>query len=185
MRIREWMQLDPPTVTADAPVAEAQRVAEEAGLAIVLVRGHQGELVGFLTRKALASAPSPEIASGKLAAAPGITLSPDDPMERAVVLLQERYVLLPVVEGGKLVGVFTRGGLMRALARMCGFGEVGTRIRVAVRSPTEVYRVLEVLGRRGVELVAAIQGEPGEMILHVRELGKREELGRELEEALG
>ncbi len=74
---------------------------------------------------------------------------------------------------------------MRALARMCGFGEVGTRIRVAVRSPEEVYRVLEILGRRGVELVAAIQGEPGEMILHVRDLKEREALGRELEEALG
>ncbi|MFO8034487.1 MAG: CBS domain-containing protein [Candidatus Bipolaricaulota bacterium] len=185
MRIREWMQSDPPTVGADAPVAEAQRLAEEAGLAVVLVVGEQGELVGFLTRRALAAAPTPELAARKLAAAPTVILSPDDPMERAVVLLQERYVLLPVVDGGRLVGVLTRQGLMRALARMCGFGEAGTRIRLVLRSATEIYRALEVLAQHDVELVAAVQGEPGEMILHVRGVEERDDLSRKLEEALG
>ncbi len=185
MRIREWMQEHPPTVGTDSPVAEAQRLAEEAGLALVLVVGAQGELAGFLTRKALAAAPLPDLPSGKLAAAPTTLLSPDDPLERAVVLLQERCVLLPVVEEGKLVGVLTRQGLLRALARMCGFGESGTRIRLAVQGVGDVYKALGVLARRKVELVAAVQGEPGEMILHVRDVQERDRLGRELEEALG
>lgn len=185
MRIKNWMQGDPPTVAAAAPVEEARRLAEATGIALVLVVGPEGELVGFLTRRALASAPSPELSAGKLAAAPKLTLSPDDPLERAVVLLQERYVLLPVVENGKLVGVLTRQCLMRALARMCGFGEPGTRIRVDLRDHSELYRAFEVLARNSVELVAAMQGEPGEMILHVRGVEERERIGRELEEALG
>lgn len=179
------MQSDPPTVEAGAPVAEAQGLAEEAGLALVLVVGEQGELVGFLTRKALAAAPAPELPAGKLASAPTMTLSPEDPLERAIVLLQERYVLLPVVDGGRLVGVLTRQGLMRALARMCGFGEAGTRIRLALQGTSDIYRALEVLAQRNVQLVAAVQGEPGEMILHVRGVEERGQLGRELEEALG
>jgi len=171
-------------VSAHAPVSEAQQLADEAGLALVLVVEEDGQLVGFLTRKALASAPSHELPAGKLAAAPTVVLSPDDPLERAVVLLQERYVLLPVVEEGKLVGVLTRQALMRALARMCGFGEPGTRIRVTLRNTEEIYRALGVLAEHGAELVAVTQGEQGEMILHVRGVAERQQLSRALEEAL-
>ncbi len=185
MQIKEWMQSDPPTVMADAPVSEAQQLADEAGLALVLVVGSEGKLVGFMTRRAIAAAPTPELAVGKLAAAPTMVLSPEDPLERAVVLLQERYVLLPVVEEGRLVGVLTRQGLMRALARMCGFGEAGTRIRLTVQSTGEIYRALDVLAEHQVELVAVVQGDPGEVILHVRGLEERDRLGQALEEALG
>jgi predicted transcriptional regulator len=185
MRVREWMQADPPTVRADAQVAEAGRLAEEQGLAIVLVVDDEGKLVGFLTRKAIAAAPDASLPAGKLAAAPTVTLAPDDPMERAVVLLGERHLLIPVVEDGKLVGVVTRGGVLRALARMAGFGEEGIRIRIRLSDPFEVYRALEVLSRRKLGLVAVIQGDEGEVIFHVKGLEDKEGLLQELKEALG
>jgi len=185
MRVSEWMLADPPTIRAQAPVEEAGKLAEELGLAIVYVVDEEGRLVGFLTRKAISAAPDPGLPTGKLAAAPTVTLSPDDPMERAVVLLGERHLLLPVVEGGRLVGVVTRGGVLRALAEMAGFGEEGTRIRVKLSQPGEVYRALEVLERNGLTLVAVIRGGEGEVIFHVQGLQDRERLLRELEEALG
>ncbi|MBC7098088.1 CBS domain-containing protein [Candidatus Bipolaricaulota bacterium] len=185
MRVREWMVADPPTVGAMAPVEEAGRLAEEHGLAIVYVVDGEGKLVGFLTRKAISSAPDPSLPSGKLAAPPSVTLSPDDPMERAVVLLGERHLLLPVVEGGRLVGVITRGGVLRALAEMAGFGEEGVRIRIKLSHPSEVYRALEVLAKNGLELVAVIRGGDEEVIFHIKGLEDREQLLSQLEEALG
>ncbi|MCD5408471.1 CBS domain-containing protein [Candidatus Bipolaricaulota bacterium] len=185
MRVSEWMLADPPTIRAEAPVEEAGKLAEELGLAIVYVVDGEGRLVGFLTRKAIAAAPDPALPTGKLAAAPTVTLSPDDPMERAVVLLGERHLLLPVVEEGRLVGVVTRGGVLRALAEMAGFGEEGIRIRVKLAQPGEVYRALEVLERNDLTLVAVIRGEEGEVIIHVQGLQDKEKLMRELEEALG
>ncbi|MGC9529607.1 MAG: CBS domain-containing protein [Candidatus Bipolaricaulaceae bacterium] len=178
------MQPDPPTVRAGAPVAEAQRLAEELGLAILYVVDEEGKLAGFLTRKALGAAPDGEVAAGKLAAAPPVTLAPQDPMERAVVLLGERHLLLPVVDQGLLVGVITRGGVLRALARMAGFGEEGVRIRIRPSAPHEVYRALEVLARKQLGLVSVVRGGEGEFIVHVRGTHDREALLRELEEAL-
>ena len=179
------MLADPPTIRAEAPVEEAGKLAEQLGLAIVYVVDGEGRLVGFLTRKAISAAPNPALPTGKLAAAPTVTLSPDDPMERAVVLLGERHLLLPVVEEGRLVGVITRGGVLKALAEMAGFGEEGTRIRVKLSQPGEVYRALEVLEQHGLTLVAVIRGGQGEVVIHVQGLQDKEKLLHELEEALG
>lgn len=45
-----------------------------------------------------------------------ITCSPDDTLERAATLMHERKVSrLPVIEGGRLVGIVARGDLLRAL----------------------------------------------------------------------
>ncbi len=185
MKVRAWMEPDPPTVLAETPVEEAQRLAQDLGLALVLVVDAEGRLVGFLTRKALDAAPRPELPAGKLAAQPTVVLQADDPVERALALLVDRYAVLPVLEGERLVGVITRGGALRALVRMTGIGEEGTRIRLKLDDPRELYRALAVLSRWELELVSVTRGEEGEMILHVRGLEDREGLMRELEEALG
>ena len=45
-----------------------------------------------------------------------VTCSPDDTLERAATLMHERRVSrLPVLEGGRLVGIVARGDLLRAL----------------------------------------------------------------------
>jgi len=179
------MRTDAATARSGSTVRETAALAEEHGLALVFVVDDAQRLVGFVTRKALSAAPAEDLPVEKLASAPTVTVAPEDPLEKAVVLLQERYVLLPVVEDGRLAGILTRGGLLRALAHMCGFGETGTRIRIRPSGAGDVFRALEKLGRRGLELVAAIQGEPGEIILHVRGVEDKEALSRELRETLG
>ncbi len=169
MRVSDFMTRDPPVARADAPVSEAQKLAAEVGVAVLFVVDDEGRLVGFLTRKALASAPEGTLPAGKLAAVPTVTMSPNDPLERAVVLLSERYLLLPVVDEGKrLVGVLTSVGLLRGLAQMAGLGEEGTRIRIQPSSPTDAYRALGVLGEKGFPLVAVLRGNGGELIIHVQ-----------------
>lgn len=179
------MDPDPPTVLATAPVEEAQRLAQELGLALVLVVDEGGRLVGFLTRKALDAVPKPDLPAGKLASQPTVTLQVGDPVERALALLVDRYAVVPVLDGERLVGVITRGGALRALLRMTGIGEEGTRIRLKLGDHLELYKVLEVLSRRGLELVSVTRGGDGEVVLHIRGLDDREGLLRELEEALG
>jgi predicted transcriptional regulator len=169
MKVSDFMTRDPPVVRADAPVAEAQKLAAEAGVAVLLVVDGDGRLVGFLTRKALASASDGTLPAGKIAAAPTVAMTPDDPLERAVVLLSERYFLLPVVDAEKrLVGVLTSVGLLRGLAHMAGWGEEGTRIRIQPSSPADAYAALRVLGEKGLPLVAVLRGSGGEHIIHVQ-----------------
>lgn len=185
MRVSDFMTRDPPVARADAPVSEAQKLAAEVGLAVLFVVDGEGHLVGFLTRKALASAPDGNLPAGKLAAAPTVTMSPGDPLERAVVLLSERYLLLPVVDEEKrLVGVLTSVGLLRGLAHMAGLGEEGTRIRIQVSSQTEAYQALNALGEKGFPLVAVLRGQAGELIIHVQGVEDQERLLTELKGTL-
>ena len=184
MRVRDWMEPDPPRVLVGTPVGEARALAEELGLVLVLVVDEGGRLVGFLTRKALDAAPKPDLPAGKLAAQPTVVLRADDPVERAVALLAERHALVPVVEEGRLVGVMTRGGVIRALVKLTGIGQEGTRIRIQLRENTDVYRALEVLARWELELVSVMRTDD-EAIFHVRGLEDKERLTAELKEALG
>lgn len=163
------MTRDPPVARADAPLAEAQKLAAEVGVAVLFVVDEEGRLAGFLTRKALAAVPDPSLPAGRLASPPTVTISPHDPLERAVVLLSERYLLLPVVDGDRrLVGVLTTVGLLRGLAQMAGLGEEGMRIRIQASSPMDAYRALAVLGEKGFPLVAVLRGTKGELIIHVQ-----------------
>ena len=169
MRVSDFMTRDPPVARADAPVSEAQRLAAETGVAVLFVVDAEDRLVGFLTRKALSSSPDANLPAGKLASPPTVTMSPHDPLERAVVLLSERYLLLPVTDEEKrLVGVLTSVGLLRGLAQMAGLGEEGTRIRIQPSSPADAYRALAVLGTKGLPLVAVLRGHHGELIIHVQ-----------------
>lgn len=169
MRVRDFMTPDPPVAWADAPAGEARRIAAEAGVAVLFVVDQERHLVGFLTRKALAAVPDETLPARKFASPPSVTVSPDDPLERAVVLLAERYLLLPVVDGEKrLVGVLTNVGLLRGLAKMAGLGEEGLRVLILPSSPAEAYRALAVLGARGLPLVAVLRGQEGELIIHVQ-----------------
>jgi predicted transcriptional regulator len=185
MKVSDFMMRDPPVARADAPVGQAQKLAAEVGVAVLFVVDDEGHLVGFLTRKALSAAPDATLPAGKLASSPTVTMSPDDPLERAVVLLSERYLLLPVVDGEKrLVGVLTSVGLLRGLAQMAGLGEEGTRIRIQPSSPADAYRALGALGARGLPLVAVLRGHGGELIIHVQGVEDPAQLLAELEGTL-
>ena len=179
------MTKDPPAVTARAGVGEARRFAEEAGLALVFVVDENRKLQGFLTRKALDSAPDPQMPVGKLATPVTAVLAPSDPLEKAAVLLGERYVVLPVVDGdGTLVGVLTRGDLVKALTRMAGLGEEGMRIRIRAQS-AEIYRALALLGEKGLPLVSVLRGDEDDAVIHVQGVGDPQALLEELKKALG
>jgi len=80
--------------------------------------------------------------------------------------------------------VITRGGVIRALVKLTGIGQEGTRIRIQLRENTDVYRALEVLARWELELVSVMRTDD-EAIFHVRGLEDKERLTAELKEALG
>jgi CBS domain-containing protein len=50
-----------------------------------------------------------------------VTCTPDDSVESAATMLHERHVSrLPVVEGGRLVGIISRGDILEAIVRSAG-----------------------------------------------------------------
>lgn len=119
-KIREVMTESPRTVRGDDTVADAAKLMrdEDAGIAPVTAGG--GKLVGVVTDRDLAirviaegkdprSTTVAEIASEKV-----YTVEPQQDLDEALSLMAQHQVRrLPVVEGGKLVGILAQADVAR------------------------------------------------------------------------
>lgn len=190
MIVGRYMHSDPVTVKADAPLAEAKRVMEENAFGLLLVVSDDGKLRGFITRGSLKGATDWEVPAGKVCFEARFGVSPTDTVEKAaLILLENRLVLLPVVEEERLIGVITQSEILRALADGLGIGLKGTRLTVRVGSDDgDLHRILAVLHKNGVHLVSMAQYPKDEaqreVILRVQGIADKEALRSELEEAL-
>lgn len=178
------MNPEAPAVEEATPVGEALQQAEAKRLAVLFVVDEARRLRGFLTKKALTSASTPDLPVGKLVTPPPDVLTPEDPLERAAALLAH-YVVLPVVDGERrLVGILSKDGLLRALSHLAALGEGGLRIRLRPHHPAEVYRALAILAQENLTLVAVLRGQGGEVILHIQGAEDPERLREKLTASL-
>lgn len=192
MKVSRYMRSDQVTVQASAPISEAKRVMDEKGFSLLLVVEDDGTLKGFITKGALKGVTDLETPLEKVCFEARFAVSPEDTLEKAaLILIDNQLVLLPVVDGGKLVGVISQSDVLRALARALGIGLEGTRITVRLPRDSDgklVYRVLGTLDEEGVELVSLARGgktdQYQEVIVRVQGIGDKEVLTKELEDVL-
>jgi len=121
-KVREAMVSEPRTLEASAPAAEAGQLLARPEVRAVFV-SDQGRLVGVVTRKTLvrevvATGRDPrETRVGEIAEEPYYTLDSELDLEEAFRFLEEHDAeRVPVVEGGRLVGVLSRELVQRRLA---------------------------------------------------------------------
>lgn len=120
-QVKELMTERPVTLDRDASLAEAARLMRDRGIGdVIVVDGEDAE--GIVTDRdivirGVAEGADPETTRlGQVVSPELVSVAPDDPVERAVQLMRERAVRrLPVLEGGKPVGVLSLGDL--AVAR--------------------------------------------------------------------
>jgi CBS domain-containing protein len=105
----------------EEPVLEAIELMAEKGIGAVLVmRGE--ELLGILSERdyarkvILRGRSSAETAVWEIMSAPVTTVSPTDDVNTCMMLMTERkFRHLPVVEGGRVVGVLSIGDLVKSV----------------------------------------------------------------------
>ena len=121
-RVRDAMIADPVSLDASATAQEAGQHLVQPDVRAVYV-SESGRFVGVVTRKTLvervvAAGQDPRTAPvGELAEPPNWTIDPELPLDEAFGLLEEWDAeCVPVVDGGKLVGVLSRSVLQRRLA---------------------------------------------------------------------
>ena len=121
-RVREAMVSEPRTLEVSAPAVEAGQLLARPEVRAVFVCD-EGRLVGVVTRKTLvrevvATGRDPrETPVGEIAEEPLYTLDSEMDLEEAFRFLEEHDAeRVPVVEGGRLVGVLSRSVLQRRLA---------------------------------------------------------------------
>jgi Zn-dependent protease/CBS domain-containing protein len=143
-------------------------------IALFVWLGAAGEAAAVQTSSTLAGVPVGQVMITEVR-----TLSPNDPLDRAVRLVLEGFQQdFPVVADGQVVGVLTRAALLRALAERGPTAAVATAMQRDFRSASPDEPVEEVLTRletcgchampvvRGRELLGVLTTENvGEFIM--------------------
>ena len=115
-RIKDLMA-EPVTVPPDTSLREAARLMGDGDIGD-LILAENGRPVGVVTDRdivvrGIAEHGSPDSTTvGDICTRDLVTVSPEDPVERAVQLMRETAVRrLPVLEGDRIVGVISLGDL--------------------------------------------------------------------------
>jgi acetoin utilization protein AcuB len=190
MNVCQHMQSTAVTVAPDAPISQARDLMEEHGFGLLLVASSDGALAGFVTRAGLKGISDWEAPVERFSHPAKFAVSPEDTLEKAaLILLANHLVLLPVVQGEKLVGVITQGELLKGLTHGLGIGLEATRLTVKVRSDSEdLYDVFAILRSYGAKIVSLTRAgtDDGtcEIVLRIQRVEEKERLRTELEAAL-
>jgi CBS domain-containing protein len=126
--VRDYMTPDVVAVSPDAPLARLEEILAERGFhGVPVVDG--GVVVGIATALDVLEAyrfrPEHMVPAyddlartpvARIMTAPPVTVGPETPLTRVLeTLLERRAHSLPVVAAGRLVGMISRGDLVRAL----------------------------------------------------------------------
>lgn len=139
MKVKNWMSLDPITVTPDTQVTAAHKIMAENRIRRLPVIEHDGSLVGMITlRNIIEASPSAaealsrhemnalmdKLKVGHIMAKNPATCTPDDSV---MDVMRGGHIkgigAFPVVEGGKLVGIVTETEIFRAMVHIFGTHE--------------------------------------------------------------
>lgn len=122
-RVRDAMITEPRSLRASASAQEAGEVLTPPEVRAVYVVDEEGGLTGVVTRKTLvarvvATGLDPRsVTLASIAEPPHYTIDADTALDEAFRFLEEQDAeRVPVVEGGRLVGVLSRSVLQRRLA---------------------------------------------------------------------
>jgi acetoin utilization protein AcuB len=173
--MREKIQRNPVTIGPEASFYEARNLVHEKGVRHLPVVDKNNALVGIVTDRDIREA-APSDATllsvqelnyllGKLKVSSFmtpkeklITITPDTIIEEAVQLMHDNKVgCLPVLEGGKLYGLFTETDALDHLVDIFGFKQKGTRLTLALEDkPGTMLGILEVFRKHNINIISIV-----------------------------
>jgi acetoin utilization protein AcuB len=173
MLVNEWMSTGLITISPDASLSEAARLMKEHGIRRLPVVDQSGLLQGILSDRDLKEAsPSKattldaheryylfnELTVGACMTKNVITVSRDDTVERAAVLMLENKISgLPVMDDGHPVGVLTLDDVARVLTVITGAYRGGIQFAFNLEDrPGSIKEVVDVVRRHGGRLVSLL-----------------------------
>jgi len=173
--IKEKMQKNPITISPDASFYEARAIVRDKGIRHLPVVDKHHHLVGLVTDRDIREAAPSDATTlsvhelhyllGKLKVSAFmtprnklVTITPDTIIEKAVQLMHDRKIgCLPILDGEKLLGVFTETDVLDLFVDLFGVKTPGTRITLALQdAPGILHDVLEVVKKHDVNLISVV-----------------------------
>jgi acetoin utilization protein AcuB len=173
--MREKIQRNPVTISSEASFYEARNLIHEKGVRHLPVVDKNNLLVGIVTDRDIREA-APSDATllsvqelnyllGKLKVSSFmtpkdklVTITPDTIIEEAVQLMHDNKIgCLPVLEQGKLYGIFTETDALDHLVDIFGFKQTGTRLTLALEDkPGTMLGILEVFKKHNINIISIV-----------------------------
>jgi acetoin utilization protein AcuB len=204
--MRERIQRSPVTIRPDASFFEARSLIHDKGIRHLPVVDKENRLVGIVTESDIREAGPSDVAMlsvkeltdllGTLKVSElmvprekVITITPDTLIEEAIQLMHDNKIgCLPVVDEGKLYGIFTETDALAHLVDIFGFKQKGTRLTVALEDKAgTMVGILEVFKKHNVDVISIVSPSflvEGKRIAAIRiETEAYEPIVRDLEKA--
>ena len=193
--MRERIQRHPVTISPDASLLEARQLIHEKGNRHLVVVDENRNVVGIVTERDLTAA-APPSSTRKINVSAFMTpkerliwITPDTMIEEAAQLLHDHQIrCLPVLEEGRLYGIFTETDALSHLVDLFGLKQKGTRLTLALEDkPGALFGVLKVIKDHKVNVISVVSPSffvEGKRIAAIRiETEKYEVIVKDLEEA--
>ncbi|MCJ7784682.1 MAG: CBS and ACT domain-containing protein [Desulfobacterales bacterium] len=204
--MRERIQRSPVTIHPEASFFEARSLIYDKGIRHLPVVDKENRLVGIVTESDIREAGPSDVAMlsvKELTDLLGtikvselmvprekvITITPDTLIEEAIQLMHDNKIgCLPVVDEGKLYGIFTETDALAHLVDIFGFKQKGTRLTVALEDKAgTMVGILEVFKKHNVDVISIVSPSflvEGKRIAAIRiETEEYEPIVKDLEKA--
>ena len=204
--MREKIQKNPVTIGPDASFFEARSLIHDKGIRHLPVVDKDNRLLGIVTERDIRDAgPSDvtllsvkelthllgalKVSEFMIPKEKVITITPDTLIEEAIQMMnQDKIGCLPVVDEGKLYGIFTETDALAHLVDVFGFKQKGTRLSVALEDkPGTMLGILEVFKKHNVDVISIVSPSylvEGRRIAAIRiKTGEYEPIVKDLEKA--
>ena len=173
--MRERIRKNLVTINPNASFFEAQNLIQEKGVRHLPVVDENNRLLGIVTESDIRKAgPSDvdtlrdreanyllrnlKVSAFMTPKEKLVTITPDTLIEEAVQLMHDNKIgCLPVLEGGKLYGIFTETDALDHLVDIFGFKQKGTRLTLALEDkPGSLLGILEVFKKHDVNVISIV-----------------------------
>ncbi|HSP98831.1 MAG TPA: CBS domain-containing protein [Candidatus Dormibacteraeota bacterium] len=154
MQVSLWMKEKPYCVTAEDRLDDVAKAMADGGFRHAPVVDAEGHVIGMVSdrdmREHKGFLPTTGVSAAMIE--PAVTVGPDDPIERAALLMREHKIgALPVVDAQRhLIGILTETDLLDGLLDGIGVGEHAARIDFTFSSPQQNFsQVAQAVERAG------------------------------------
>ena len=173
--MRERIRKNPVTINPNASFFEARKLIWQKGVRHLPVVDETNRLLGIVTERDIRKAGPSDVDMVRVQDAANllknlkvsafmtpkeklVTITPDTIIEEAIQLMHDNKIgCLPVLEGGKLYGIFTETDALDHLVDVFGSKEKGTRLTVALEDkPGMMLGVFEIFKKHNVNVTSMV-----------------------------
>jgi len=173
--MRDRIQKNPVSIRPDASFFEARSLIHDKGIRHLPVVDKENKLVGIVTESDIREAGPSDVATlsvkeltdllGTLKVSElmvpkekVITITPDTLIEEAIQLMHDHKIgCLPVIDQGKLYGIFTETDALAHFVDIFGSKQKGTRLSVAFEDKAgAMAEILEVFKKHNVDVISIV-----------------------------